>query len=292
MLGPDAGVDDADDDILAGLALTAELAPDAAARVETEERRRVVGRRLRQRVAPDRDDVLRGLELGDLTLAEGRGKAVERVLVVVDPGSADRLGDRVMARPQVPGVLLDVRIALVQLLTRCGLRGREAADPPAVGADRRLVEQHDVDVADALADARRVGIAVLARACGGGQEHGGQARDNDRGPKSESFHSLPLIAVRPTVSRGYPASGLPQSDRPGNSPENQWCEVAKRKTPLTPASKVAPLRGDWEDWIRTLRRVNIAVRCACVSRTPVHVARLPRAVGLPVSLFDPRRSIP
>jgi hypothetical protein len=37
VLGPDAGVHDPDDDVLARAGLSAELAPDPTARVETEE---------------------------------------------------------------------------------------------------------------------------------------------------------------------------------------------------------------------------------------------------------------
>src|SRR6185503_9977720 len=83
-LGPDAGVDDADDDVLAGVLEPAELIPEPARGGQAQERR---GRRgvavagLRRR---HRQDVIARRELVGLGGRQAGGEAVEAVRVVVE----------------------------------------------------------------------------------------------------------------------------------------------------------------------------------------------------------------
>src|SRR6185369_3379508 len=100
-LRPDARVDVADDDVLAGLPDAAELIPQTARSRQAEERR---GRRGVHRLDPllrDRDDVRVGGEPVRLARGQASGEAVERDGVVVELRAAVRLELGVVLRDEV-----------------------------------------------------------------------------------------------------------------------------------------------------------------------------------------------
>jgi len=145
VLGPDAGVDDADYDVLARVLRAAELRPQASARLgEAEERRRGRGRRLLKRVLRDVDDARQRGQLRGLLLAQLGCEAVERINVVVELAGPNGGSGICMLAVQVGDVLRDVSRVRVDLLT-LGRRGRlVAGDATLVGHDRIVSELDDV----------------------------------------------------------------------------------------------------------------------------------------------------
>jgi beta-glucosidase-like glycosyl hydrolase len=179
-LRPDAGVDDADDDVLTGAARAGELAPEPARLVDAEERRRVRRRRRAQFVFGDADDPGRGAQRGGLRFAQFRGEPVEGIAVLVDlaGATADARDGAVLALAEVARVAVDVRALRVDLAAELGPCRRPAGNTALVGDDRVIVHLHDVDGV-----ARRRTLRLLcrkrARRCAGGR---GERDDGEDDP--------------------------------------------------------------------------------------------------------------
>src|ERR687895_1830030 len=95
MLGPDAGVEHADDYVLAGPSRTTRgvLAPESTRRVQAEEGRGVVGLDEGQPVLLDREHSLHLLEGRCLRRSQRGREAVDRIDIVVELPCADLAGD-------------------------------------------------------------------------------------------------------------------------------------------------------------------------------------------------------
>ncbi len=163
-LGPDAAVDDADDDAFAG---GAGLLPEAVAARQAEEvrrRRRVERARL---VLADRQHAGRHRQLGGLRLGELGGEAVEGVAVAVrlEVARADAGEHRVVATRQVADVARDRRMVRVDLLALGGLGRGYPGDAALVGEHRVLDQLNDVQLA-ALSRRLRVGLFFAGRGRG------------------------------------------------------------------------------------------------------------------------------
>ena len=134
VLGPDAGVDDADDDVLADRAVGA-TRPEAAVAGEPEVDRRVVGHRLAQLVLAHRHDVRLLREPCGLPWRELCGEPVEREGVVVElrvAGCArcsQGVGVTAVEEVLVPPDVRAVRVRVLALPRSC--RREYPARPPS-----------------------------------------------------------------------------------------------------------------------------------------------------------------
>jgi hypothetical protein len=179
-LGPDAGVDVADDDALAGALDAAELLPQPARRIEPEEcrcrgrigRALLVGRDRQHAGRPDHRVGLRRRQL--------RGEAVVRIHVVVElVGPADLRDGRGVLALEEARVGDDRTRVRVDLLARLGGRGLEAIDAARVRHHGHLGHLDDVDAV--LGELPRGGCLRG----GGRRQHGQQQhRADDRGDQS------------------------------------------------------------------------------------------------------------
>lgn len=142
-LGPDAGVDVADDDALAGLGGTAEGGPQTLSAGEAEEVGgalvvggvvELVGGDLGDAVGGGQPEELAGVELG----AEGVGGDG----VVLTDGGADLLGDTGLFVDQMGAVALGVGGGDVESLACGGSGGGDVGDAAVVG-DEGLVGEGD-----------------------------------------------------------------------------------------------------------------------------------------------------
>ena len=171
MLGPDARVEDADDDALAGALLATELRPDGR---RADERRRGVGLELQERVRVDRHDAWELGHCRDLVGRHDHRDAVEdevvaaghlRVLDVgvksLDEGILLALQERPI--PDGVGALqVESRVAALG-----GVRRAEPVHAAPVGGDRRVLQLDD-DRDLAVFGGRLVDIRVDDPACLGG----------------------------------------------------------------------------------------------------------------------------
>ena len=144
VLGPDAGVDDADDHALAlGLGI-----PEAGGACEAQEVRRAAGVELEDLIARDRQHAGRLRQLLRLVFGQLGGETVEDITVVVELAAAAHAVEQlVLARAQVGQVAGDVGAVGVDLLA-LGRRGGAHAAQAALVRDHRLLGQlHDVGAA-------------------------------------------------------------------------------------------------------------------------------------------------
>jgi hypothetical protein len=147
VLRPDSGVDDADDHTLAGVPLPAELSPDG---LRADERGRLVGVGMLERVGVDADDARKGAERRERARRQLNGEATDHHVVLVQYAEAGDRGprgarERGVARAEVRAVGLHGPRARVEPTSRPGrgaARPGEAADAAAVPCDRFLVELH------------------------------------------------------------------------------------------------------------------------------------------------------
>ena len=170
MLRPDAAIDDADDDAFARTAAvrttgddsTAQLLPQAARGIETEERRR---RRCVDRprfVLLHRKDARHRLQLQHLRITKLSRKAVERVFVAVELAPAADGSERciVLLRQEVR-ITCDILAVGVDLRSLARTRGFETTRAAAVERhDRRFGHPHDVSLI-----VRGLGLCVRSTPC-------------------------------------------------------------------------------------------------------------------------------
>ena len=180
MLRPDAGVDDADDDVGAGVDLAAEGRPDGRG---TDERRVVVEGML-QRVLLDGDDAGRLEEVGDLV----RGQCRRHAAIGGAEGRPDlHPGDGLLGpgadvlRPAGGVAVVGLhggRILREGPAGGPGAGGGEAVDAPGVrGGHVEVVLDHDVDRRRVLAaEEGRIGLRDRA---------GGRLRPDERRVRRE-----------------------------------------------------------------------------------------------------------
>src|SRR5262249_44353026 len=135
VLGPDAGVDGADDQVLAGVPDAPELVPRAAGLREPEELRRRDRVGVLDEVRLDRDDAVLRRQRGRLVVRQLRREAVDREAVVVQLLAAADLRElRVVAGFPGAAALLDVSRVLVDLLALLLPRRGRSPGPPGCGA--------------------------------------------------------------------------------------------------------------------------------------------------------------
>src|SRR5688572_4954163 len=111
--GPDTGVENADDDVLAFDALR----PQASRLVQPEKCRR--RRRIHLHISRllDSDYARSCQDGGDLIARQRRGESVERVAIAVQLRRPNPRGDIVMARVEIPGVTDDIGICRIEFLS-------------------------------------------------------------------------------------------------------------------------------------------------------------------------------
>ena len=176
MFRPDARVDDADDDVAAGIGRAAERRPDG----RRADERGVVVVRLLERVLLDRDDAVDLEQVADLVRRDlprdaAVGRAEGRADLELRRGLLGTSRDLLGQRCRVVVVRLDGRcVGLERLAGHARARGGEAVD--AAGVGRRCVEvvlDHDVDERRVRAsEERRVGLWAIAPETGLGPAEG------------------------------------------------------------------------------------------------------------------------
>ena len=219
MLGPDPGVDDADDDILAG---QPGIGPQAAVRVvQTEERAAVVGGLVVQAVRRDRGHA-RGVEqLRGLLAGQDGREAVDGIGVAVDLlglGGADRGEQVILALPGVLDVALDLGAVRIEL-GAAGRLGRRVARRCRRGtrrpADRAAVRCRRCPVPPGRSDA---GAAVRPRPPGPAGSRARAQRPRTGQGTSASRHP-PWAGLGPANERVEPATwGLGEPSGHGSAP--------------------------------------------------------------------------
>ena len=144
VLGPDAAVNNADDDVLTGAAHAAQLFPQAVCFGQAEECRRSGGVQRAHFVGANGDDAGHRQHFCCLRLGEVCSKAVEGIAVAVELACATDGGQGlILAAFQEGGIFDDLRAERVDLLPLGGLRGRIACDVPRIGDNRRVNHLHD-----------------------------------------------------------------------------------------------------------------------------------------------------
>ena len=213
VLRPDAAVDDADDDVLAGQP----VAPRPATTGDVEVVRRVVGERMPQLVLPDTGDVRVGPQRLDLTRAKPRGEAIEAVAVSVDLLARPHLGhDPVVLLFQMSEVLANIGRVDVDLRPGGRFGGRDAGDAAAVGRYRVLAQLHDVDRGRLLGGQRSGADEFGVRHHADGMDQREQNRDHN----GRMFHGslLPWAPPAPAIGGRTTCAPCCETDRgPGPS---------------------------------------------------------------------------
>ncbi|OPZ54716.1 MAG: hypothetical protein BWY91_01497 [bacterium ADurb.BinA028] len=192
-LGPDAGVDDADDDALA-LEVAAGRRPEPAGGcvVQAEERRRRGRVTLTQFLGRDGHDAGSLGQGARLSPSELGGEAVEREQVVIELCRPTHLVQSAVVGPgEVGRVLRRGRCRGVELLARLGLRRRVSGEAPVIGGNRKVAHLDDVGPIGVCRPRRR----------------------RSRGPDSGSIRGSPCTERGGT---GRPASQQRRSDQNGN----------------------------------------------------------------------------
>ena len=189
-LGPDTAVDDPDDDTLTGAAHAAELRPEAARCVESEEGGGG-GRVLRGGlVLGDRYDA-RHARQGCGLLGRHLGReAVEAVAVVVDLAATGLGGDIRVALVEVGGVVDHHLRVGVDLLAFPGCGGLEPRDVALIGHHGGFGHLHDVEVV--LRGALRFGLALAPGRRGGHEDGSESGQGQGAGNAGHAvFHGVP-----------------------------------------------------------------------------------------------------
>jgi hypothetical protein len=151
MLGPDAAIDDADDDVLAGGALAAELRPQAAGLIQAEEGRGVGGGQFARHVRRHRDHVGARHQGAHFGIGQHGGKAVQDHAVLMQHRCARHDG--------AYGCLLAGQVVVVEQYVlgfqvqaaACGWLGRgHAGDLAGVAGDRLVGQLNDIGAAHVI----------------------------------------------------------------------------------------------------------------------------------------------
>ena len=170
-LGPDAGVDDADDDARARTRVAAELRPEATGPGEAEELGRDRGGGLGKRVLLEGDDAGRCSQVARLLARQLDSHAVVGDRVVVDLGGTDARQGGIVLRHDVLLPSLHGRRIRVELAPPLRSRGRETGLVAVVAGDRFVRERDEIATVG-------VAAAVLGSLCAGGQRRA--AADGDQ----------------------------------------------------------------------------------------------------------------
>ena len=148
VLWPDAAVDDADDDVFAGLGQAAELGPGAVRTGQLEEVAGRDGGQFARHVGRDRQHVAAADQGAHFGVGQHGGEAVEHHLVVVHDGSvADGGAHGGLLLGQVAAVELDAGAVQVEALAGARLGGGQAVDAAVIGGDRLVGQLHDIGAA-------------------------------------------------------------------------------------------------------------------------------------------------
>ncbi len=144
VLGPDAGIDDADDDVFAGRILAAQLIPETATVGQAQEVGRIIGFREASFVGPDMQDVGTGRQRGRLGSGQLSGKAVEADVVIVEFAIYGANLDEgvIVAAVEIGHVAFHVTAVWIDLLAFLRTGSSQSRDVTVIG-DNRIVNHLD-----------------------------------------------------------------------------------------------------------------------------------------------------
>ena len=229
MLGPDAGIDDADDHTIAGVVLPAKLAPEPVVGRQAKERRAPVGLDVVHLGLADRKDTGRGPQDRRLAGLQPDCEAREAVAVVVHrlvrlPGLGVERGKDLALLPVEEADVIVHRLAVGLDVSRASrARRRKPGLPAPVARDRQLTEPDDIQSRVILRiDLVELGARDCVQLWGSRRDRGGECKKRQGGNEyrdpSESQRTVLLWgrrqsdAVRAVCMGG---GARPGSVRPG-----------------------------------------------------------------------------